>query len=102
MFHVIAGVNSSRIAKPSWLHIASGLSTAERKLRCDMRWKQLRGARLKAVAQPADNAKRIDEKKVQIVERDPVHAQLYQWEIEYQKRRMARANDHDGGNGHAR
>src|SRR6516162_10386440 len=30
--------------------VASGLSTAERKLQCDMRWKQLSGARLKAVA----------------------------------------------------
>jgi hypothetical protein len=79
--------------------VASGLSTAERKLCCDMRWKQLRGARLKAVAQPADNAKPISEEKVQIVERDPVHGQLYQWEIEYQKRRLARGNGQDGNSG---
>jgi hypothetical protein len=52
--------------------VASGLSTAERKLRCDMPWKQLRGARLKAVARPCDN------ERVQIAEHDPVRAQLYQ------------------------
>ena len=45
--------------------VASGLSTAERKLRCDMPWKQLRGARLKAVARPCDN------ERVQIAEHDP-------------------------------
>jgi hypothetical protein len=67
--------------------VASGLSTAERKLRCDMRWKQLRGARLKAVARPCDNAKATSEEKVQFVANDPVHALLYQWELEYERRR---------------
>jgi hypothetical protein len=65
-------------------------NTARRKLKCDMRWKQLRGAGLKVVAQPADNAEPIGEEKVQIVEHDPIHGQLYQWELEYQKRRLGR------------
>jgi hypothetical protein len=60
--------------------VASGLSTAERKLRCDMRWKQLRGARLKAIARPCDS------ERAQITKHDPVHAQLYQWELEYERR----------------
>jgi len=77
--------------------VASGLSTAERKLCCNMRWKQLSGARLKAVARPADNAKPISEQKGHIVENDPVHRELYQWEIEYHKRRAARANGHATG-----
>jgi hypothetical protein len=52
-----------------------------------------------------DNAKPVGESK--IVEHDPVRGQLYQWEIEYQKRRLARANDHanepgHGGNGQRR
>src|SRR6516165_1424427 len=63
--------------------VASGLSTAERKLCCDMRWKQLRSTGLKAVAPRPDNS------KPKIVERDPVHALLYQWEIEFQKRQRA-------------
>ena len=73
--------------------VASGLSTAERKLCCDMRWKQLRGAGLKAVASRPDNS------KPKIVERDPVHALLYQWELEYEKRRAARANEHSNRHG---
>jgi len=79
--------------------VASGLSTAERKLCCDMRWKQLRGARLKAIARPRDNAKPTSEEKVQFVANDPVHAQLYQWEIAYQKRQLERANKHTNGQG---
>ena len=75
--------------------VASGLSTAERKLRCDMRWKQLSGARLKAVAQHGNNAKLVGEEK--IVEYDPVRGQLYQWEIEYRKRQRARAHGHSDG-----
>ena len=77
--------------------VASGLSTAERKLRCDMRWKQLSGARLKAVAQHGDNARLVGEEK--IVEYDPVRGQLYQWEIEYRKRQRARGNGHDPNSG---
>jgi hypothetical protein len=60
--------------------------------RINARWKQLSGARLKAVAQPADKAN-----KPKIVEHDPVRAQLYQWELEYQKRQRARANEHSDG-----
>jgi len=77
--------------------VASGLSTAERKLLCEMRWKQLSGARLKAVTRAADNAKPISEQKGHIVEDDPVHGELYRWEIEYHKRRAARANGHATG-----
>jgi hypothetical protein len=36
---------------------------------------------LKAVARPCEN------ERVQITEHDPVHAQLYQWELEYERRR---------------
>jgi hypothetical protein len=42
---------------------------------------------LKAVAKPADNAKPNSAEKMQIVANDPVHAQLYQWELEYERRR---------------
>jgi hypothetical protein len=70
--------------------------------RIDARWKQLNGARLKAVAQPGDNAKLVGEGKPKIVEHDPVHAMLYSWELEYQKRRLARANGHANGNGQDR
>jgi hypothetical protein len=56
------------------------------KVLIDARWKQINGARLKAVAQPADNAKPISDEKMQIVANDPVHALLYQWELEYQRR----------------
>jgi hypothetical protein len=72
-------------------------NTRQRQLKCEQRWKQLRGARLKAVARPADNAKPISEQKGHIVEDDPVHRELYQWEIEYHKRRAARANGHPTG-----
>jgi hypothetical protein len=47
-----------------------------------MRWKQLRGARLKAAAQPADNAMPIGEEK-----HDPIFEQLYEWKLECQRRR---------------
>jgi hypothetical protein len=87
--------------------MVEGENIAKRKLRCDMRWNQLRGARLKAVAQPGDNAKLVGEDKPKIVEHDPVHGQLYEWELEYQRRRLARANAHAnepgrGGNGQPR
>jgi hypothetical protein len=74
------------------------------KTRIDARWKQLNGARLKAVARPADNAKPTSDEKVQIVANDPVHALLYQWEIEYQKRQLERADKHTNGpsNGQSR
>jgi hypothetical protein len=55
------------------------------KTRIEARWKQLSGARLKAVAQPGAKAKPIGEEK-----HDPVHAQLYEWELEYRRRRKAR------------
>jgi hypothetical protein len=35
----------------------------------------------KTVAQPADNA------RPKIVENDPIHAQLYSWELKYLRRR---------------
>jgi hypothetical protein len=57
------------------------------KARINARWKQINGARLKAVARPTDNAKPISEEKMQIVANDPVHALLYQWELEYERRR---------------
>ena len=63
-------------------------NTRQRQLKCEQRWRQLRGARLKAVARPCEN------ERVQITEHDPVHAQLYQWEIEYRKRQRARGNGH--------
>ena len=86
----------------------TGAPTADRKLICDQRWKRYNGMGLKGL-KPAevvgDSAKLVGESK--IVEHDPVHGQLYQWEIEYQKRRLARANDHanepgHGGNGQRR
>ena len=57
---------------------------------------------MKAVARPSDNAKPTSEEKVQFVANDPVHAQLYQWEIEYHKRRAARANGPATGTGTVR
>jgi hypothetical protein len=68
--------------------------TAQRRLKIDARWKQINGAlRYKASKQQqlGDNAKVIEGK---IVEHDPVHGQLYQWELEYQKRQLAKANGH--------
>ena len=63
------------------------------KARIDARWKQLNGARLKAVTKPGDSAKLVGGSK--IVEHDPVHAMLYSWELEYQKRQRARGNGQD-------
>jgi hypothetical protein len=65
---------------------------AQRALKCAQRWKQLRGAGLKALAQPTDNAKPIGQEKVQVVEHHPIHGQLYQWELAYQERRLGRTN----------
>ena len=72
-----------------------GANLTKLKIRLDMRWKQLSGARLKAVAQHGNNAKLVGEEK--IVEYDPVRGQLYQWEIEYRKRQRARAHGHSDG-----
>jgi hypothetical protein len=66
--------------------------TAQRRLKIDARWKQINGAlRYKASKQQqlGDDAKVIEGK---IVEHDPVHGQLYQWEIEYQRRLLGRTN----------
>jgi hypothetical protein len=52
------------------------------KARIDARWKQLNGARLKAVAKPGDKAKPNGEEK-----RDPIFEQLYAWELDVQRRR---------------
>jgi hypothetical protein len=72
-------------------------NTAQRKVRIDTRWKQLNGMRLKTVTQPGDNARVVGGEKV--VYHDPVHGQLYQWELEYQKRRLGRSNGHDSNGG---
>jgi hypothetical protein len=75
----------------------TGAPTAERKLICDQRWKRYNGMRLKGLTkvQTRDNAKQVGESKT--VANDPVHAQLYQWEIAYQKRQLERANKHTNG-----
>ena len=59
-----------------------GESIAKVKMRIDARWKQLNGARLKAVAKPGDKAKPNGEEK-----RDPIFEQLYAWELDVQRRR---------------
>ena len=69
-----------------------GASIAKVNARINARWKQINGARLKAVAQHGDKAN-----KPKVVEHDPVLAHLYQWELEYQKRQRARANGHSDG-----
>src|SRR3974377_2332596 len=73
------------IAEPP---MAGGENMAERKLRCDMRWKQLSGATLKTVVQPSDATKAVGDDKTKIVEHNPIHGQLYEWELEYQRRRL--------------
>jgi hypothetical protein len=81
----------------------TGATTADRKLICDQRWKRYNGMALKGLKpETGDNAKLVGKDKPKIVGHDPVHTQLYQWELEYQKRKLARANGHDGGDGHAR
>jgi hypothetical protein len=76
----------------------TGAPTAERKLICDQRWKRYNGMGLKGLKpQTGDNAKLVGKDKPKTVGHDPVHAQLYQWELEYQKRRAARANGHSNG-----
>ena len=74
-----------------------GASIAKVNARINARWKQINGARLKAVAQHGDNAKLAGKDKPKAVEHDPVLAHLYQWELEYQKRQRARANGHSDG-----
>jgi hypothetical protein len=72
--------------------------TAQRKLKCDTRWKQINGALIQAraaAARTGEDVKQVGEEK--IVEHDPVHAQLYQGEIAYQKRQLERANKHTNG-----
>jgi hypothetical protein len=75
-----------------------GESIARRRLECDMLWAQLKIAGLKAVAKPGDDAKLVGEEKVPVVEYDPIRGKLYEWELEYQRRRQAKANGQ--GNGH--
>ena len=65
----------------------------------NFRWKQLTmwatvTARQQA-QQPGDDAKPIGEENVQVVERDPVHGQLYEWELEYRRRQKARIKGTD-------
>jgi hypothetical protein len=74
-------------------------NTAQRKLKCECRWKQLNGMGLKATAaaQPGDNANFVGEEK--IVEHDPVRGALHQWELEYQKREQKREKERIAGNG---
>jgi hypothetical protein len=77
----------------------TGAPTADRKLICDQRWKRYNGMGLKGLQpQAGDSAKPVGERK--IVEHDPVHGLLYQWEIAYQKRQRERAN-HANEPGHA-
>ena len=64
-----------------------GANLTKLKIRLDMRWKQLSGARLKAVTAPDDHAKVVGEEKVQVVEHDPIFGKLYEWELEVQRRR---------------
>ena len=65
----------------------TGAPTADRKLICDQRWKRYNGMALKGLKpETGDNAKLVGKDK-KIVERDPVHAQLYEWEIAYTHRR---------------
>jgi hypothetical protein len=81
----------------------TGAPTADRKLICDQRWKRYNGMRLKGLKpETGDNAKLVGKDKPKIVERDPAWAQLYQWEIAYQKRQAERANSANGrANGHS-
>jgi hypothetical protein len=78
--------------------MVEGENIAQRKLRIDARWKQLNGMGLKTgfAVQPGDNAKIVGE---QVIEHDPVHGQLYQWELEYQRRRLGRGNGHGNNSG---
>jgi hypothetical protein len=74
--------------------MVEGENIAKRKLRCDMRWKQLRGAGLKVVY--------AEREKAQVVERDPVHAQLYSWELKYHQRRRGKEFTRSKDNGQAK
>ena len=74
----------------------TGAPTADRKLICDQRWKRYNGMALKGLKpETGDNAKLVGESK--IVEHDPVFGQLYQWELEYQKRKLGRTSSKDNG-----
>jgi len=74
----------------------TGAPTADRKLLCDQRWKRYNGMGLKGLQpQAGDSAKLVGESK--IVETDPVFGQLYQWELEYQKRKLGRTSSKDNG-----
>ena len=74
----------------------TGAPTADRKLICDQRWKRYNGMGLKGLQpQAGDSAKLVGESKV--VETDPVFGQLYQWELEYQRRKLGRTSSKDNG-----
>ena len=69
------------------------------KVRANLRWKQLTmwatvTARQQA-QQPGDNARLIDGEKIEVIERDPVHGQLYEWELEYRRQQKARSKGTD-------
>jgi hypothetical protein len=84
-----SGVVSARMVREN---------TAQRKLKIDARWRQLNGMGLKAgfAVRPGDDAKVVGG---EVIEHDPVHGQLYNWELEYQKRRLGRGNGHDHNSG---
>ena len=74
--------------------------TAQRKLKCDIRWKQVNGALIQtraAAARTGEDAKLVGEEK--IVEHDPVRGALHQWELEYQKREQEREKERIARNG---
>ena len=70
-------------------HAAPGTNVALLRTQLDMRWKQLSGARLKAVTAHGDDAKPIGDDK--LIYDHPVHGQLYEWELEYRRRQKARS-----------
>jgi hypothetical protein len=62
-------------------HAAPGTNVALLRTQLDMRWKQLSGARLKAVTAPGEH-KPIGDGEA-MVHDHPLHGQLYEWELEY-------------------
>ena len=81
--------------------------TAQRKLKCDLRWKQINGALIStraAVARAGEDAKIVGEEKV--VKHDPIFGKLYEWELDVQRRRgkefTQSGSNANGANGHGR
>ena len=83
--------------------------TAQRKLKCEMRWRQINGVLTTAKREAnkaGDDARLVGEERLPVVEHDPIFGKLYEWELDVQRRRgkefTQSGSNATGANGHGR